>query len=58
MNALEKTCIALRHNALLSKADWLWNGLRPAYNGLVNSLASRGLERVINGTDRVRIGSE
>ncbi len=58
MNAIEKTCVALRHSALFRKADWLWNGLRPTYNGLVNRLASRGLERVINGTDRVIVSSE
>jgi FkbM family methyltransferase len=58
MNALEKTCIAVRHSALLRKADWLWNVLRPIYDGLVKRLASRGVERVINGTDRVFIGSE
>lgn len=58
MNTLEKTCVALRHSALLRKADWLWNGLRPAYNGLVNCFARRGLARVINGTDRVIVSSE
>lgn len=57
MNQIEKICVALRHSALLRKADWLWNGLRPIYNGLVNRFAARGLERVINGTDRLMIDS-
>jgi len=58
MNAMEKACVALRHSVVLRKADLLWNGLRPIYNCLVNRLAARGLERVINGTDRVLLAPE
>src|SRR5438128_527230 len=55
MNLVEKTCIAIRHSPGLTCANWLWNTARPLYNSAVNTFGGRGLERVINGTDRIRI---
>jgi FkbM family methyltransferase len=55
MNAFEKFCISLRHNPMLKRAHWLWNGVRPVYDRIVNGLASQGLERNINGTDRILV---
>ena len=36
----------------------LWNVLRPIYNRLVSLLGSSGLERVINGTDRILVSPD
>jgi FkbM family methyltransferase len=58
MNPLEKTCVALRHTALLQKADWLWDAVRPAYDRLVKLCSPHGLQRVINGTDPIALCSE
>ena len=59
MNLVEKTCIAIRHTPRLTHARWLWNAARPIYNSTVNALGRRrGLERVMNGTDRIRISPQ
>ena len=55
MKLVEKTCIAIRHGSGLTQADWLWNAARPLYNSAVTMFGGRGLERVMNGTDRIRI---
>lgn len=58
MNPLEKTCRRLRHSPLLKRADWLWNSARPVYDALVSAAGRGGLERVINGTDRLLIAPQ
>ncbi len=55
MNAIEQACVRLRHSVWLKRADWLWNAARPAYDRIVNGLGRRGLERNLNGTDRMLI---
>jgi FkbM family methyltransferase len=55
VRSFEKVCIGLRHAAPLKNATWLWNILRPIYDSVVRILAPAGLERVINGTDRVLV---
>lgn len=55
MHILERYCIALRHQAPLRKAEWLWDRLRPLYDGTIGCLAKKGLERVINGTDPILV---
>ncbi len=55
MRSSEKLCIALRHAAPLKNAAWLWNALRPIYDRIIRISAHAGLERVINGTDRVLV---
>lgn len=55
MNWLEKTLITVRHSRALKQADWLWDGLRPLYDHTVSVAARSGLERVINGSDRLLI---
>ena len=55
MNLIEKTCIAIRHNPRVAGAGWLWNMVRPIYDSVVNTVARRGLERVMNGADRILI---
>lgn len=58
MNPLEKACRLLRHSSLLKRADWLWNSARPVYDALVKAAGRGGLERVINGTDRLLIAPQ
>jgi FkbM family methyltransferase len=40
---------------MLEDADSLWNRLRPLYDGTVKWCAWKGLRRVINGTDTIRL---
>lgn len=55
MNTTERISIALRHNRHLKNAHLLWNVVRPVYNRMLARRYRHGLERVINGTDRVLI---
>ncbi len=55
MHILERSCIALRHLPWVSRLDWLWNWMRPHYERLVGLLGRNGLERTINGADRILI---
>jgi FkbM family methyltransferase len=59
MNLLERAGVAIRHAPALERADWLWDRIRPAYDRvLAKVVRGRGLERVINGTDRFRLSAE
>jgi FkbM family methyltransferase len=59
MNILERAGVAIRHAPALERADWLWDRIRPAYDRMLATVArSRGLERVINGTDRFRLSAQ
>ncbi len=54
MNPLERISGAIRHAPALEHADWLWKRVRPIYDRILSaSFAERGLNRVINGTDRI-----
>jgi FkbM family methyltransferase len=54
MNVLERVSLAVRHAPALERADWLWDRVRPLYDRLLRaSFSARGLERIINGTDRI-----
>jgi FkbM family methyltransferase len=55
MHTLERFARSLRHSRGLRNAEWLWNRLRPSYTALLATLAQNGLERVINGTDVIRL---
>jgi FkbM family methyltransferase len=58
MNLLERASVAIRHAPALERADWLWDRIRPAYDRMLATVAcGRGLERVINGTDRFRLSA-
>jgi FkbM family methyltransferase len=47
---------AIRHAPGLERAEWLWKRVRPTYDRMLQaSFARRGLERVINGTDRIML---
>jgi len=58
MHPLEKFSIRLRHTYLGERANWLWHLVRPVYNFAVRTSANSGLERIINGTDSLRIAPE
>ena len=55
MNLVERTCIAIRHTTRLTHARWLWTAARPIYNSAITAFGRRGLERLMNGTDSIRI---
>lgn len=55
MNAVESFCIAARHNRYLARAGWLWDLVRPVYNGVLAVAGRRGLRRVINGSDTILV---
>jgi FkbM family methyltransferase len=59
MNILERAGVAIRHAPALEGADWLWDRIRPTYDRMLSTVArNRGLERVINGTDRFRLSAQ
>jgi FkbM family methyltransferase len=53
MHLLERLSISLRHVPLLGNANWLWNIVRPRYDSVIGWLGRRGIERNINGSDRL-----
>lgn len=55
MNVVEQVSIRLRHTAVLNRAEWLWDAVRPVYNRSIAVLGRNGLERNMNGTDYMRI---
>jgi FkbM family methyltransferase len=55
VHAVEKFCVKLRHSPAFRNADWIWNFVRPLYNGATGLFAARGLVRHINGTDTIRV---
>lgn len=56
MTSLENIAIRLRHLPGLRQLKPLWSALRPLYEGVLKSVAGdRGLPRVVNGMDRIRV---
>lgn len=55
VNRLERLALSVRRSRFLEGADALWSLLRPGYSLLVSVLGRRGLDRTINGIDRMRI---
>jgi FkbM family methyltransferase len=55
MHRIERFCLAIRHSSCLSQAGWLWDRIRPQYDRVVGLLGRRGLERTINGADRILV---
>lgn len=58
MRSIERACIAIRHVEYLKGANWLWDGVRPLYDQVIAYIGRNGLERIINGTDRILIAPE
>jgi FkbM family methyltransferase len=55
MKTFEKVSTWLRHLPQLERADWLWDRVRPIYQRAVSQLGRNGLERIINGSDRILV---
>lgn len=55
MHPLERWCVQVRHSAALKEAEWLWDLLRPGYDLAVTLTACRGVERMMNGVDSIRL---
>jgi FkbM family methyltransferase len=55
MHTLEKLASAIRHSQWLEHADSLWSKVRPVYEEILALMFRNGVERVINGSDRVRL---
>ena len=55
MKTFEKVSIWVRHLRLLECADWLWNPVRPIYQFAISYCGRRGLERIVNGSDRILV---
>jgi len=58
MNAFEKMAMRIRQAPILKQADWLWNPVRPMYEQVMRYVGRHGLERIVNGVDRILISSE
>ena len=56
MYFFERYLAAIRHSPFLNSANWVWNRIVPFYDkALYYFLGRRGLERVINKTDRILV---
>ena len=55
MKTFEKLSALIRHLPLLEHADWFWNPIRPIYERAIGYVGRSGLERTINGSDRILI---
>jgi FkbM family methyltransferase len=55
MKTFEKMSVWIRHLPLLEHAEWLWNPVRPIYQRAVSHFGENGLERLINGSDRILV---
>ncbi len=54
MHIFERCFKAIRHSYFLEQANWLWDYIRPLYDKILPLLSgNRGIERIINGTDRI-----
>jgi len=59
MHLIEKTLKQIRHHPAAARLTGLWNLVRPVYLAGLSLFAGRnGLERVINGTDPIRVTPE
>jgi FkbM family methyltransferase len=55
MRLVEKLSTNLRHSQYLKNYDSLWNFVRPLYNRFIEQYGKNGLERRINGTDKISV---
>lgn len=55
MHPFERWCYRLRHSPRLEKAEGLWRFFRPCYEWVLNLLGGGTVERMINGTDWIRL---
>ena len=55
MYLYERICTTIRHWPTVEHADWLWDSVRPLYDRCVGLCAPKGVRRVLNGTDTIRL---
>jgi FkbM family methyltransferase len=55
MKTFEKVSTWLRHLPQLESAGWLWDPVRPIYQRALDQFGCNGLERIINGSDRLLV---
>jgi FkbM family methyltransferase len=55
VHVIESSCSALRHSRWLRDFHSLWDFLRGPYTSLLGAMAPQGLERLVNGTDSIRV---
>lgn len=53
MKTAEKIVFSLRHSRYLGRANWLWDCVRPIYDRVSAQVGRNGLERVMNGSDKI-----
>lgn len=58
MRAFEKVSVYVRHLPLLHNLEWVWSCVRPAYQLVIRSIGRNGLERIVNGSDRMLVCPE
>jgi len=58
LHPLEQAAISLRRSPIFKNAEPLWRAARPMYARVLRRWKRTGLERCINGTDRVLIAPE
>jgi FkbM family methyltransferase len=58
MHLLERTAVAVRRSCVLGELDPLWTAVRPVYRRFLRSIGRSGLERNMNGTDRILVAPE
>jgi FkbM family methyltransferase len=58
MKRIEKASIWFRHLPLVKHANWLWKPVRPLYERAAAHLGRNGLERIVNGSDRILVSPE
>lgn len=55
MTYIENIAKKIRHSKLLKNASWLWKLIRPIYEMFIRNKYRHGLDRKINGEDKLKI---
>jgi FkbM family methyltransferase len=58
MRIVENIVFAIRHHRHLEHAEWFWSYVRPIYGRVSTHLDRNGLERIMNGTDRILLSPQ
>jgi FkbM family methyltransferase len=58
MKTFEKVSVWIRHLPLLEHAEWVWGPVRPIYHRAVSHFGQNGLQRIINGSDRILVSPQ
>ena len=55
MHLLERFAQSVRHSSVLVNSDCLWDRVRPIYDTLIKIVSKKGVARMMNGTDTIRV---